>query len=124
MNWTAKHEQQEEALVRVFLMLVAAVLMTLRADMNSRRAAILSPFRRMSPSDARSIDNRLLLEEARDAVDRLLVAAEVALLRLSAMMRALYELMNHAFLLAASARKQDSNTAHQCELPRKRLDTS
>lgn len=124
MNWTAEYEQKEDALARVFYMLIAAVLMTLRASMDSRRAAIFFPCERMSPSDARSIDNRLSRDEAHEAVVRLLLAAELALQRLSAMMRAVYELMNQAYLLAASTRKQDSDIAHQCELAGKRLDSS
>lgn len=124
MNWMAAYEQREEAPTRVFYMLIATVLMTLRAGMDSRRASIFFPYERLSRNDARSIDNRLSRDEVRVAVVRLLLAAELALQRLSTMMRAVYELMNHAHTLAGRRHEQACMPPNQCAQPAKRLDSS
>lgn len=124
MDWTAAKEQREDALRLVFFMLVAMVLLIVRAGLDARGASTAFP-PKGAPNDAAATDYpaESSLSASYHAALTLLCAAQVAG-RLLAITRAIYELMNQAHTLAVSFRGRVRDAARLRGRTSERLDTS
>lgn len=126
MNGQAAYEQSEQALLRVFYMLVVSFLFAIQAAMASRGAfAHLSSDGASPRHDALMVENLppLTPDELRlKALDLLDAIDAAACLLASMLMRTVHELMNQADML--TGRERAGDIAHQCALSGKRLDSS
>lgn len=112
MKWNAAIEQQEEALARVFLMLIAMTLMSIRAVLVAR-------------ADPALLRDEEAMAYHHNQIEDLLHAAEIAAQRaMASVSRTAYELVKQTYSLAQSAREHVGGIAHQCGRPAKRLDSS
>ena len=125
MGWTAANEQREDALLRVFFMLVAMVLLIVRSGLDARGALNAFP-PKGAPGDGAAADYRPPSSQSTlyNAALTLLCAAGVAARRLLAMARAIYELMNEAHTMALSVRGTVCGASQLRERTSERLDTS
>ena len=125
MDWTAANEQREDALLRVFFMLIAMVLLIVRVGLDARGALTAFPAKG-APDDGAAARYRPPSPQSTlyHAALTLLCAAHVAVRRLLAMARALYELINQAHTQALSVRGRICGASRLRERTSERLDTS